>query len=220
MRFFYLFSALLIGELFAVAMDIKSLEFVFKPSLMLVLALFFYQKTVNAVNKKQRNRILASLLFSLLGDILMLVSGGFIFGLGAFLIAHLWYISAFFLDNNTLIFKNKDRILPTIGILAYTLVFLSYVLPKVETALFFPILCYGITIMVMLLTALNRWKNVEINSFNWVIFGAILFVISDCILAINRFVSPINFEDILIMATYAIGQYLIIFGVLKNLKFD
>jgi uncharacterized membrane protein YhhN len=219
MRFTYLFICLLLADLTAVLLASKPLEYVFKPAVMLALGIYFYQKTKNGIDKKQRNRVLFGAFFSLLGDVFLMFSGGFIFGLAAFLTAHIFYISAFYLDNNGFIFKKSDRILPATGILAYGVVFLSIVLPKVENALLLPVAIYGITILTMLLTALNRWKSVEKTTFQWVFLGAIIFVISDSLLAINRFVQPFNFSGFGIMLTYGIGQFLIINGVLKGMKF-
>jgi uncharacterized membrane protein YhhN len=218
MRFFYGYAILLFGDLLSIALGLKTFENSFKPTLLLSLGIYFFHETEKTAHKKQRNRILWGAFFSIVGDIVLIQPAFFVYGLGAFLIAHVCYISAFYLDNDGIIFKKNDRILPTIGILAYGTLFLSIVLPKVGNALLIPVAIYGFTILTMLLMALNRWKNVEKTSFNWVIIGAILFVISDSILAINRFVQPLPFAGILIMSTYGIGQFLIINGVLKHIK--
>jgi uncharacterized membrane protein YhhN len=221
MRFTVIFISLLLADLIAVSMDLKPLEYVFKPSLMLALGVYFFQQTAKLTDKKQRNRVLGGIFFSLLGDVFLMFSGGFIFGLGAFLIAHLCYISAFILDNQGLVFSKCDRFMAAIGVLAYGIVFLSTVLPKVASTLQIPILVYGLTIMTMLLTALNRWKNVETSSFQWVLIGAILFVLSDSLIAISRFVQPFPLSGIAIMLTYAAGQFLIIKGVLmKTMNYE
>jgi uncharacterized membrane protein YhhN len=216
MRFIVFFIGLLLADLVAVSMNIKPLEYVFKPSLMLALGIYFFQETKKWADKKQRNRVLGGLFFSLLGDVFLMFSGGFLFGLGAFLIAHLCYISALILDNQGLIFTKRDRLIAVFGVFAYGIVFLSTVLPKVASSLQIPILAYGLTILTMLLTALNRWKSVGGTSFQWVFVGAILFVLSDSLIAINRFVQPFPMSSIAIMLTYAAGQFLIVEGVLKN----
>ena len=104
MRFVVIFIALLLVDLVAVSMDLKPLEYIFKPSLMLALGIYFFQETKKRDNKKQRNRILGGIFFSLLGDVFLMFSGGFLFGLGAFLVAHLCYISVLILDNQGLVF--------------------------------------------------------------------------------------------------------------------
>ncbi len=216
MRFFVIFLSLLVADLVAVSMDFKLLEYIFKPSLMLALGVYFFQKTINTTNKKQRNRVLGGLFFSLLGDVFLMFSGGFLFGLGAFLVAHLCYISTFILDNQGFVFSKRDRFVAVFAIFAYGIVFLSTILPKVASTLQIPILAYGLTIMTMLLTALNRWKSVVKISFQWVFIGAILFVLSDSLIAISRFVQPFPMSGVAIMLTYAVGQFLIVEGVLKK----
>jgi uncharacterized membrane protein YhhN len=216
MRFTYIFIAIAIADLLAVSLASKPLEYVFKPAIMLALGIYFYQQTVEMTDKKQRNRLLLGAFFSLLGDIFLMFSGGFIFGLASFLIAHIFYISAFYLDNDGLITKKRDRWAAITGILTYGIVFLSTVLPKVDSALVIPVAAYGLTILTMLLMALNRWKSVPQVTFQWVFLGAILFVISDSILAINKFVQPLPMSGIAIMLTYAAGQFFIVNGVLKH----
>lgn len=217
MRFPILFICLVIADLIAVSMGSKSLEYIFKPSLMLALGIYFFLETSQVETKKQRNRVLFALFFSLLGDIFLMFPNGFIMGLAAFLVGHLFYISAFLLDNRGGIFSKKDRLLAVVAILMYGSVFLSIVLPKVNVDLKLPIVAYAITILVMLLTALNRWKNVGNETFKWVIIGAVLFVISDSLIAISRFVGPFPMSGIAIMLTYAAGQFLIVKGVLTQL---
>jgi uncharacterized membrane protein YhhN len=220
MRFTYLFVGIVLADLIAVSMDSKPLEYLFKPAIMLALGIYFFQQTKGISEKKQRNRLLLGAFFSFLGDVLLMFSGGFIFGLAAFLTAHIFYISAFYLDNSGFIFKKNDRIVPATGIIAYTVVFLYFVLPKIENGLILPVGIYGLTIMTMLLMALNRWKNVGSITFGWVLFGAIIFVVSDSILAINRFVQPLPWSGFLIMTSYSAGQFFIFKGVLKHLKKD
>ena len=187
MRFPILFAGLVLADLIAVSMESKPLEYVFKPSLMLALGIYFFLETAKTPNKKQRNLVLTALFFSLLGDVFLMLPNGFILGLAAFLVGHLFYIFAFMLDNQGFLFSKKDRLMAALGILIYGVVFLSIVVPKVNVDLKMPIIAYGITILVMLLTALNRWQNVENETFKWVLIGAILFVLSDSLIAISRF---------------------------------
>ena len=218
MRFTYLFICIVVAELIAVSMDSKPLEYLFKPAIMLALGIYFFQQTAKIEETKQRNRIFAAIFFSLIGDIILMFPSGFILGLAAFLVAHLCYIYAFMLDNNGIVFGKKDRLIAAIGVLAYAIIFLSFVLPKVQTVLQIPIAAYGLTILTMLLTALNRWKSVENTSFQWVFIGAIVFVFSDSLLAINRFVQPVTLANIGIMLAYSAGQFFIVKGVLKGIK--
>jgi uncharacterized membrane protein YhhN len=66
----------------------------------------------------------------------------------------------------------------------------------------------------MLLFALNREKKVPALSFRFVTFGAVFFVISDSLLAYNKFVMEIPFSPIFILGSYALAQYLIVQGLI------
>ena len=56
------------------------------------------------------------------------------------------------------------------------------------------------------------------TSYNLVFIGAIFFMLSDSILAANKFYQPIPLSNISIMVTYALAQYLIVLGILKLQK--
>jgi uncharacterized membrane protein YhhN len=82
-------------------------------------------------------------------------------------------------------------------------------------AMLIPVAIYMLVILTMATTAYLRKNSVNILSYGLVFLGALFFMISDSILAINKFHQPIPWSDISIMATYAIAQYLIVLGILK-----
>jgi len=49
-----------------------------------------------------------------------------------------------------------------------------------------------------------------------VIIGALIFMLSDTMLAINKFLEPIAYANVLIMITYIVAQYLIVSGLIKH----
>jgi uncharacterized membrane protein YhhN len=72
---------------------------------------------------------------------------------------------------------------------------------------------------MMLLLAFNGYLSWEKPGNKYVFVGAISFVVSDSLLAINKFYEPIERSSFLIMLTYLVAQYLIVVGILKlNLK--
>ena len=75
---------------------------------------------------------------------------------------------------------------------------------------------YAFVISLMAVMAVNRKGRVNTTSFNLIFYGAILFLISDSILAYNKFVSPIKFSGLAIMSTYMIAQYLITMGAVER----
>lgn len=227
MSFRNLYFLILAGDLISLAFreQYPIGEYIFKPALMISLAIYFYQTIQkrqystegNHSDKtaKQNYLILAALVFSCMGDIALMFKGGFLPGLGSFLIAHVLYILAFLYDNQGFIFTKMDRLLWSVLVLIAGMSLILYLLPHLGQ-MSIPVTIYATTILTMLLTTLNRWKSVNSTSFQWVLLGAGLFVISDSMIAISRFVQPFALSGLLIMVTYALGQYLIVMGHLKK----
>jgi uncharacterized membrane protein YhhN len=213
------FFSILVAHLFAIIFrqDFPFLEWITKPSLLISLGIFFYfeSKKGKIQRGSQRSLILAAIIFSCLGDVVLMFKGMFVFGLGSFLIAHVCYISAFIQDNQGWIFLKKDRRFWIIPIGLYGIVFMSYLFPYLGS-MTVPVSVYSTVILTMLFTVINRWKSVRYDNFWWVLIGALFFCLSDSLLAINLFAQPIPLGNILVMITYAVGQFLMILGSLKN----
>jgi len=64
--------------------------------------------------------------------------------------------------------------------------------------------------------ALNRYKAVSFKSFYIVFSGSLLFVISDTLIALDKFLMPIPNDRIFVMSTYIVAQFLIMKGILKQ----
>ena len=80
-----------------------------------------------------------------------------------------------------------------------------------------PVMLYMVVILVMSLVALNRFRRVEYHSFVLVFAGALSFMASDSLLAINKFYVSFPLSGFLIMLTYIAAQYLIVKGTLAQL---
>ena len=79
-----------------------------------------------------------------------------------------------------------------------------------------PVALYGVTIVVMVMTALFRYGRTIPNSF-WLVFGgAALFMLSDSILAINKFLTPVSYASFWIMLTYMSAQLMIVVGISRH----
>ena len=72
-----------------------------------------------------------------------------------------------------------------------------------------------LVILSMSTAAYLRKGTISKLSYTLVFLGALFFMLSDSILALNKFYEPLAYSNISIMLTYAIAQYLIIFGILK-----
>jgi uncharacterized membrane protein YhhN len=157
--------------------------------------------------------MLAALLFSCFGDTFLMFQrqnpNFFLLGLGSFLVAQVIY---------TIIFQkeNKVQYLKRLPFLLYTVVLLNILISKIPADFKIPILVYSLAITLMGIKAMERQTNTK--SYQFVLIGAISFIISDSLIAINKFAFAIPFPDILIMATYILAQYLIVEGVLLGRK--
>jgi uncharacterized membrane protein YhhN len=212
-----LYFFLLAGELLKrLNLWASAAEYFFKPSLMLVLG-FYFAKTTSGKTRLSTTRTLAAIGFSLLGDIALMFETGFLMGLGAFLVAHVFYILVFSPEAKPL-FSHKILLPFTFLIGVYGVGLLAWVLPKVGGGLQVPIVLYALTILTMLLMALNRWQKVPPQSFWLVLVGASLFVLSDSMIAISRFVQDFSYAGFGIMLTYGLGQFLIIEGLCRQDK--
>lgn len=71
-----------------------------------------------------------------------------------------------------------------------------------EIILAFAILAYIIVILTM------GWHAIS-TRLPFAIIGALLFIISDSLLAIDRFIEPLPYRDVLVMITYYAAQFFI-----------
>ena len=214
-KFTLLFIALLIIELISGNYSAFSdIHFIAKPALLIALLVFFWRSS-NHLNKKIRRFMLFALSFSLLGDILLMFVNNsphfFTFGLVAFLLAHIFYILVFLKKRNT----TKKPILFFVLLFAYARVLFIFLEDGLGD-MYIPVILYMLVILSMSLSAFLRYQMVNSTSFYLVFIGAILFMISDSILALNKFHQPLYGSNISIMLSYAFAQLCIILGVIKQ----
>lgn len=202
---------LLSGEL-----DQAFLKALTKPALLSSLIAYFGLNTANFGKSKFGLFLLLGLVFSLGGDVLLMFQaeeGFFMFGLGSFLIAHLFYIAAF---TKTYEENHEIKLLKKYGwvmlvVVGYAYFFFNAIKDFLHDMVG-PVLVYTMVISLMLLIALNRYKKVSGSSFTYVAVGAALFVASDSILAWNKFVRELDHAHLWIMMTYGLAQ----FGIAKG----
>lgn len=81
-----------------------------------------------------------------------------------------------------------------------------------------PVIVYAIVLMGMVMASFFRFGRTTPDSFWLVSAGALFFMISDSVLAINKFRSPFELAGPLIMLTYILGQFLIAEGVIRHTR--
>lgn len=193
--------------------NLKTVHYIAKPAIVISL-IFLFLKTSGLLSNSIKFLTFLALIFSLLGDVLLMFvdksTHFFTIGLVAFLLAHMMYILVFLKHRN-----DKKSALGLIIILAIYAVGLFYLLRNGLGEMLVPVLIYMIVILAMATSAFLRQGSVNSLSFKLVFIGALFFMISDSILALNKFYKPIMLSNISIMVTYALAQYLIVLGILK-----
>ena len=149
--------------------------------------------------------VLAGLVFSLAGDVcLMLPQDRFREGLGAFLLAHLCYLVAFTADTAFL-----AAALPFLCWLAIGAALLRLLWPGIPPGLRLPVLAYVLTLLCMAAQANARAIRLTGVSALLASAGATLFVLSDGLLALDRFRRRFRSARALVQITYFAAQWLI-----------
>lgn len=215
-RFTYIFSIIVIAELLCGSIEkLAQLQYITKPAIVISL-LFIFWKESQMLSKSIRIMTLSALAFSLLGDVLLMFVAHspiyFMFGLVAFLIAHLLYIFVFL--------KRRNLIKKPIALFVFFIIYATVLMLLLMDGLgemLFPVLLYMVVILTMATMAFLREGMVSKTSYYFVCIGAVMFLISDSLLAINKFNGTFVFANTLIMLTYAMAQYFIVFGIKKQL---
>lgn len=208
-----IFWLLALLDIISIIIDLKPAHCVFKILLIPVLIIL-----LNSAEGAGKKILLAGLIFSWLGDGLLLFESSdplfFIAGLASFLTTHIFYIIYFLRIRSStasLLKKQPLLILPVIGY-AVALVWLLF--PHLG-ALKIPVMAYAGVISAMLICSLYAYGKINNASGNAYLLGAAAFVLSDSLLAINKFYQPIPYAGVFIMLTYCAAQYLIVRGFMK-----
>ena len=181
--------------------------FTFKPlATLLILALAL---ALPPVSPAYQWTIAAGLLFSTAGDVfLMLPRDRFVTGLASFLVAHLCYIGAFAIG-----VPFAAAPLLWLPFFAAGGVVLALIWPGLKPALRVPVAVYVVVIAAMAGQATGRWSLAGDGAALAAVIGASLFMVSDAVLAINRFRWPFRAGRAINLATYWAAQLLIALSV-------
>ena len=161
-----------------------------------------------AVNRMTDKLLFVSLLFCAAGDVALELEAGkyFIIGLGLFLIAQILFIVTFSRD-----FKMQKSRIPIIVVLAIYAIAIAIIMTPSLKEMAIPVYVYLIVITLMgIFAALRAAKN------KFTLYGALSFIVSDSIIAINKFMTPVPTVDYIVMITYYLALFLIVYGFLKE----
>lgn len=128
------------------------------------------------------------------------------YGIGAFLIAHIIYIkiTSKFLQNE-LTSKMITSALPFVFFFAL----LMYMIYPNLGEMLWPVAVYGIVISTFGSVAFLNYRGNKTTENLWLFIGAIIFIFSDSLIALNKFYEPNQIYGVSIMVTYILAQFLI-----------
>ncbi|MFQ3213904.1 MAG: putative membrane protein YhhN [Marivirga sp.] len=215
----YLYWIVALGEIFALIFEVERLHQICKPLLMVTLLVYFWSESDHLKDEKWVRHVTLALAFSWIGDITLMFTHLsfmlFLAGLSAFLVAHIIYVIAYIRATSHNKIQIKFSIVPIV-LLLYFILTASQIIPYVASIIQIPIGVYGFTLFVMASVAWYRKGQTNSLSFQWVFVGALLFIVSDSLLAINRFAETLPYANIAVMTTYIAAQWLLVKGLLKH----
>jgi uncharacterized membrane protein YhhN len=226
-----LFWLTAIIHILSIIIELEIIKTISKPLLMIFLAGYFWSYARNLRQVKLSLMVYGALLFSFFGDILLMITEQtdiwptlqeetwFILGLFSFLIAQIFYIISYRYYQSPERQKRGKYITISLSlvIILYTMILWAKLYSYLDGMLI-PVTIYTLSILTMVLMAITRHNKTSAQSFILVFSGAVIFLLSDSMIAINKFITPLDYERLLIMITYILGQFLIISGLIEHMK--
>ena len=216
----FVFLIIVAGDLVGEYLRLPAMDHIFKPLIMIWIGSYFllYSK---GIEKGVVRLTLIAFFASWVGDLFMMFSDEFLFfvlGIASFLTAQVVYVFLFLRTINLSGKKSflKKKPVWLIIYIVYGMIIYMLLFPHLEGVLKPAVLVYMLAILSMSSMALNRFGNGHPISFTLVFAGSLVFIVSDSMIAINRFLVAIPYEGLLIMITYISAQYLMMRGLLKQ----
>lgn len=183
-----------------------------KPTALILL--MFVAWLPNGLQDKPQTWLVRALGLSWVGDVLLLYPGLFLPGLVAFLLAHICYFKLLIMDAP--VFSSRTALWRCViaGALMYALLFFN----GLPINMRIPVAVYVTVIALMAAQAWGRSTHLKDSGSVWTAIGATLFMLSDAVLAIDRFVIPLPYAGLWVLATYYVAQALMVTGLLRSLR--
>lgn len=216
-----LFLMVSAANLVGAAFDLNALANLSKPGLMLLLGIYFFNSVEKSTQHGFVRTALLALFFSWLGDVLLIFADLFLFGLGAFLLGQLFYVFTYknavvqVADNRSTLIR---RVFWSVTMIFFGFLLL-YIMYPFLGELLIPVMFYCIVIVSMGIMAVQRNGKTSQVSYSLTLFGALLFLTSDAILGLGKFVGSIENGHFYVMLTYILAQWFIIEGLIKHYQF-
>ena len=189
-------------------LGLQALHFICKP-LSMLLALGLVLRCARRAGAVERfdTLLMLALLASLAGDVFLMLPGGyFLPGLASFLVAHLFYIALFRQDVPW--FASRRALAGTLatGAAMYAWVWGGLGDPVLKVA----VAAYVTVIALMVAQAIGRATVQQDAAARAVALGACFFMLSDSLIAVNRFVQPLPLVPLWVLSNYYLAQILMV----------
>jgi uncharacterized membrane protein YhhN len=213
------FVILCLGDLLGIYTNNEFLRHCCKPLITVSLLVYYWV----AARNNRSYWVVVALICCFFGDSFLLYDHlnnlYFLLGLGAFLLGHIAYAIAFMKhqDRSASQLQNIQKLRIAVPIMLYGVLLLIILQPSLGN-LKIPVYIYAVMLITMALSALMRLGRTNTPSFAVAFLGACLFLVSDSVLAINKFHHTISGAGFIIMVSYMAAQYFIIDGFLKHYK--
>lgn len=207
MRKLLLAGAILFGLYYIFLLDTIPDGWVMLFKLIPMVLIILYALTTPHRDRRYDGFICTGLIFCAIGDYTL---QWFIVGLSFFLLGHIFYITAFSKGLRAVPTTVKFLLL-TYGV-AMAVWMSTTLLKQGEFVLAFAVIAYITVILTM------GWMAFR-TGITYAIIGALLFIASDTMLAINKFIVNIPFAHELIMLTYYGAQIFIVLSMPKYFEF-
>lgn len=194
--------------------DSMVLYYISKPALVFSLLAFFRHRS-EEWDAAPRTWFSLALLFSLIGDVVLMLEGEslFLVGMAAFSLAHIGYIT--FYGRLKLGFNSARIALASLFPILVTLGMYYFIDTPPELELFLYLYAFIIGVHFVMSTGFMRLGG---RFAIWPTLGATSFIISDYLLAYSLFNSTGVWLKMGVMLTYGLAQYLIVTGVIQTIE--
>lgn len=189
-----------------------------KPVLIPALAGLFAVRARGRTVSIHRGWLYPALLFCWVGDVALMFPGGFLLGMGGFALAHVCFGVSYTRGLSPSALLRPDSLLFVLPLLAYgyAIYLTVYVsLPAQLAGLALPLAGYMFVLLADGATCLFRALQRMPGSAH-VLLGAVLFIVSDSIIALSRFVKVLPQDGFVVMLTYILGVYWMVQGSLRD----
>jgi len=212
------YALIFILVLFSVYAELPIAGYILKPCIHISLLIFLFFNT--HLRGRFHQRLFTGLVIALTGSSLFMLRNHdpsyFTFGLVSFVICHLFYISAFYLD--FLSAKELDKKGARITIFISAVFFIgAYIFFRPHLAEY-KLAVLGYILVLALLTMMAAFRNLRVNtgSFLMILSGVICIIIAAVTFAYAYFVQPFYGSELLAIGFYMVAQYLLIVGAVER----